>query len=112
MIGQLCRGIEGWVKDAWRLQRDFPDESFSLDWTGPRRPLIDPNDEIDAEIKAVDAGIKSRQSVQRKLGLDPDQMRRERAEDATEDAAAKLAPVEKPDTKTAADSKSKAAKTN
>lgn len=112
MIGQLCRGIEGWVKDAWRLQRDLPDEPFSLDWTAPRRPLIDPNDEIDAEIKAVDAGIKSRQSVQRKLGLDPDQMRRERAEDATEDAAAKLAPVEKPGTKTAADSKSKVAKTN
>lgn len=113
MIGQFCAGIGRWISEAWLLVADskLAREKFSIDWTAPRRPLIDPNDEIDAEIKAVDAAIKSRQGVQRKLGLDPDRVRREREEDAAKDAASTAAPAIKPAAKTAAEArKDKAAR--
>lgn len=92
VIQQFCMGVERWVREAWRLQPVLPTEEFALAHTAPRRPLIDPNDEIDAMLKAVDGGVNSRQNVQRTLGLDPDQIRRERAEDQTKDAEAQLAP--------------------
>ncbi|MDS9468611.1 phage portal protein [Paracoccus sp. MBLB3053] len=91
VILQFCQGIERWVQEAWRLQKVLPGEAFGLSHTAPRRALIDPNDEIDAMIKAVEGGVNSRQNVQRTLGLDPERIRRERAEDETKDAAAGLA---------------------
>ncbi|MFC3180461.1 phage portal protein [Cypionkella sinensis] len=112
MIGQFCRGIGRWVADAWKLisEAELAREVFAIDWTAPRRPLIDPNDEIDAEIKAIDAGIKSRQGVQRKLGVDPDRVRRERADDVQKDADAKLTTAAVTPPKTAAETrKAKAA---
>ncbi|MFG6080974.1 phage portal protein [Paracoccus litorisediminis] len=93
VIGQFCAGVERWVREAWRLQQVLPAEEFALAHTAPRRPLIDPNDEIDAMVKAVEAGVNSRQNVQRTLGLDPEQIRRERAEDQNKDTEANLAPV-------------------
>jgi len=36
-------------------------------------------------LKQVEGGLNSRQNVQRTLGLDPEQIRRERAEDAAKD---------------------------
>lgn len=90
VIQQFCMGVARWVSEAWRLQSVLPAERFDLAHTAPRRPLIDPNDEIDAMIKSVDGGVNSRQNVQRTLGLDPEQIRRERAEDKSKDAAAGL----------------------
>lgn len=92
MIGQFCVGIARWVQEAWRLlpDRTLSGADFAIGHTAPRRPLIDPNDEIDAMLKQVDGGLNSRQNVQRTLGLDPDQVRRERAEDIEKDAQANL----------------------
>lgn len=96
MIRQFCAGIERWAREAWPLQTVQPTAKFALDWTAPRRPLIDPNKEIEAEIKAIEAGIKSRQGVQRQMGEDPDRVREERADDLKDDEAAGLAPVAPP----------------
>jgi lambda family phage portal protein len=93
IISQFCMGVERWVLEAWPMQRVLQTETFSLEHTAPRRPLIDPNDEIDAMLKGVEGGVDSRQNVQRKLGLDPERIRRERAEDAEKDAGAKLDPI-------------------
>jgi capsid protein len=63
-----------------------------IEWTPPRRPLIDPEGEISAAITQIDAGLTSRQRVQRTLGYDPDVIREERGEDIDEDKAAGLPP--------------------
>lgn len=110
VIGQFCLGVERWVREAWRLQQVLPGEDFVLAHTAPRRPLIDPNDEIDAMIKAVDGGVNSRQNVQRTLGLDPEQIRRERAEDQEKDKDADLAPTEKQALPSARESRAQAQK--
>lgn len=82
IIGQFCEGVARWVAEAWRLQSVLPREVFSLDWTAPRRALIDPVREISAMLDAVDGGLTSLSRAQRSLGLDPETIRRERAEDA------------------------------
>lgn len=107
IISQFCAGIERWVLESWALQRVLPTEKFRLSHTAPRRALIDPNDEIDAMLKQVDGGLNSRQNVQRTLGLDPEQIRRERAEDAAKDGdVGAPAPVAK-DRPTARDTRAK-----
>ncbi|NEX45191.1 phage portal protein [Pseudotabrizicola algicola] len=88
MIGQFCVGVARWIEEAWRLQSVLPSERFKLDWTAPRRALIDPVREIAALLDAVDGGLLSLSRAQRSLGLDPETIRRERAED--EAAEAKL----------------------
>jgi lambda family phage portal protein len=90
MIGQFCAGVERWVREAFPMTRIHPGEAFAMTWTAPRRPLIDPNDEVDAMLKQVAGGLNSRQSVQRTLGLDPDRVRRERAEDRQQDETLQL----------------------
>ncbi|MBL8560893.1 MAG: phage portal protein [Gemmobacter sp.] len=93
VIAQFCMGVGRWIGDAWPLQRVEPGEKLKLAHTAPRRPLIDPNDEIDAFLKQIEGGVNSRQNVQRTLGLDPERIRRERAEDAQKDADERLPPT-------------------
>lgn len=82
VIDIMCRGIERWIKEAWLLrigQLGSPD--FTMNWTAPRRALIDPTKEIPAILKKVEGGLSSLQREQRQLGLDPDVIERERVED-------------------------------
>lgn len=90
MIEQFCVGIEAWTLEAWRLMSTLPKPDFTLDWTAPRRPLIDPTKEIPAFIEAVDAGMTSMQRVQREQGLDPEVIRAERVQDIEKDKEAQL----------------------
>lgn len=90
MIEQFCTGIERWLLQMWKLVPSLPKAEFTLDWTAPKRPLIDPAREIPANIDAVDAGLVSMQRTQRQMGYDPDVIRRERVQDMALDAAAKL----------------------
>lgn len=92
MIGQFCAGVERWVREAWPMQQVYRSEVWGMTWTAPRRPLIDPNDEIDAMLKQVDSGVNSLQSIQRTLGLDPDRVRKEREEDAQKNGGSPAAP--------------------
>jgi len=90
IIGQMCQGIARWTLDAWplvRMSQNLPPVPSGLDWTPPRRPLIDPSKEIGAAIDEIDAGLTSRQRKQREMGYDPDVIARERAEDARRDGA-------------------------
>ena len=102
IIGQMCCGIEGWIRDAWpsiegrafpRLGiRSLPAAQFALDWTAPRRPLIDPVKEIPALAAEVESGLTSMQRQQRRLGYDPETIRRERVQDMEANAAVRLPP--------------------
>jgi lambda family phage portal protein len=86
IVEQFCEGIAGWAVNAYRLTPDA--KSVSLEWTAPKRALIDPAKEVGAIIKKVDAGLTSLQREQRGMGLDPDVIQREREEDA-----ARIVPV-------------------
>lgn len=91
IIGQMCNGIARWTLDSWRLvqlSQRLPPPPKTLEWTPPRRPLIDPSKEIGAAVDEIEAGLTSRQRKQREMGYDPDVIARERAEDAARDGAA------------------------
>ena len=90
IIGQMCAGIARWTLDSWRLvqlSRALPPVPEGLDWTPPRRPLIDPVKEIGAAVNEIEAGLTSRQRKQREMGYDPEVIARERAEDAAREGA-------------------------
>lgn len=100
IIGELCNGIAGWTLDTWplvQISRGLPAAPKALEWTAPRRPLIDPSKEIGAAIEEIDAGLNSRQRKQREMGLDPDVIARERAEDAARDAVLPQRPGPRPE---------------
>lgn len=88
IIAQFCNGVSRWFLDAWRLQasgESMPDRPEEIDWTAPRRPMIDPSKEINAAVAEIDAGLTSRSRKQREMGFDPDTIAAERAEDAARD---------------------------
>ncbi|MDO9004840.1 MAG: phage portal protein, partial [Aquabacterium sp.] len=93
LVNQFCEGVERWLIDAWKLMPTNPKKSFTLDWTAPRRPLINPRNDIPAMVDEIDAGLSSRQRKQRQLGLDPATIRRERVEDMKADRDAGLTPI-------------------
>jgi len=100
IIGELCNGLAGWTLDTWplvQISRGLPAAPKALEWTAPRRPLIDPSKEIGAAIEEIDAGLNSRQRKQREMGLDPDVIARERAEDAARDAVLPQRPGPRPE---------------
>lgn len=89
LIDQFCRGVSKWALDFWKLERSNsrPEAPVAIEWTAPRRPLIDPAKEINAAKAEVDAGFTSRQRKQREMGHDPEVIATERAEDAQRDSA-------------------------
>lgn len=90
IIGQFCNGIARWTMETWglvRAQQKLPPAPDLIEWTAPRRPLIDPSKEISAAVEEIDAGLNSRQRKQREMGLDPDVIARERSEDAARDSS-------------------------
>lgn len=97
MVAQFCSGIGHWIDEAWPFfLKALPQGSdlasvrsggFRLNWTPPRRALVEPTKEIPAVLKSVDGRLTSRQRAIRQLGGDPEEIRREIAEDAAKDAA-------------------------
>jgi lambda family phage portal protein len=96
MIGQFCKGMTRWFREGMSMVNAYRGLDFDLDWTPPRRMLVDPTKEIPAMIEEMDAGLTSRQRNQRELGYDPETIRRERVEDQTADKDAGLPPPTAP----------------
>lgn len=88
LIAQFCAGVGRWALDAYRLTIRGGLGPVGFAWTAQRRPLIDPVKEIPSILKKVEGGLSSLSREQRAMGLDPDTIARERAEDA-----ARLAPL-------------------
>jgi lambda family phage portal protein len=83
VIGQLCEGIGRWFRDAIALvDAGLASRPWSLQYTAQRPVLVDPTREIPAIVNKVESGLSSMQREQRALGLDPDQIAEERAQDA------------------------------
>lgn len=81
LIGQFCAGIGRWALDAYRLKQSRRLPPLAMGWTAQRRAIVDPTKEIPAVLKKVEGGLSSLSREQRAMGLDPDIIARERAED-------------------------------
>jgi lambda family phage portal protein len=73
VIPQFCGGVARWFAEAVAVQT-LSSEPFSLGWTPPRRPLVDPTKEIPAMTREVRAGFSSRSRKIRELGFDPEEI--------------------------------------
>jgi capsid protein len=82
MLVQFLQPLAQWFLEAWFAQDGNPAVmGLQMQWTMPLRPIVDPGKEYAAEAAAVAAGFKSRQSVQRALGEDPETVDAEIVED-------------------------------
>lgn len=74
-----------WAVDADNMMRSgLPGDIWSairLEWQPPRKVIVDPTREITALADAVKAGFASRQQVVRQLGVDPERLLDEIAQD-------------------------------
>jgi lambda family phage portal protein len=80
------RFIEAWasVDAAEMAAAGIPDDiwdDLSISWVPPRRVIVDPAREFTALKEAVRAGFASRQQVVRQLGIDPERLMEEIAQD-------------------------------
>lgn len=60
-----------WFLESARIQ-GYVTAGVTMEWTTPRRPLVDPNREISPVIDAVRATLSSPQEAIRQLGYDPE----------------------------------------
>lgn len=81
LIGQFCAGIGRWAFDAYRLKQSGRISPMQMDWTAPARAMVDPSKEVPVVLKKIEGGLSSLQREQRKMGLNPDAIARERTED-------------------------------
>ncbi len=94
LIPQLLHPIGKRFIDAWAAvdaeemsEAGIPDDIWDdlfVSWVPPRRVIVDPAREFSALQEAVRAGFASRQQVVRQLGVDPERLLEEIAQDRVE----------------------------
>ena len=73
LIPQLCDGVWGWFNEAAALVDSRFTDPIAVEWTPPRRDMIDPNAEMDARVKAIRTGHMPLTESLRELGYsDPE----------------------------------------
>lgn len=81
LIPQFCAPIYEWFKEAAAL-RGASFDGIRMEWSAPRREMIDPTKEIPALIMAARGGLKSLSEIHRESGYDSDSVLEEIASDA------------------------------
>lgn len=71
IIPRFLNPVWEWFSDAASVA-GLNSEAVSVEWTAPRREMIDPLKEIEAIERAVKAGLMSMPEAIRELGYDPD----------------------------------------
>lgn len=94
LIPQLLLPLSGLFVDAWQavdgeefLASGLPADIWhhvALTWVPPRKIIVDPAREFAALREAVRSGFASRQQVVRQLGIDPERLLEEQAQDKEE----------------------------
>lgn len=87
MVARTLGPVTRWFKEAIDLKMGIDPARYTIDWTPPRRAVVDPTKDFPALIKKIRGGLGSRQAAIRELGDDPDRVRREILEDAQRDDA-------------------------
>jgi lambda family phage portal protein len=71
VVPNFLQRVWGWFRDA-AVIAGVPVDGVDVEWTMPRKTLVDPAREIPAVIRQVRAGLMSPQEAMRELGYDPD----------------------------------------
>jgi lambda family phage portal protein len=79
-IPQVCNRIWEWFIDAARLE-GITKNNYPANWTPPKRDLLNPKEENDADISAIRGGLTTWSKVIRGRGEDPEEVATEMAED-------------------------------
>ncbi|MEO0652059.1 MAG: phage portal protein [Planctomycetota bacterium] len=77
---QLLDKLWGWHLEALMVTGRISNR-VPVEWSFPRRPMVDPNKETKALTEQVQAGFVSLADVQRQLGSDPDEVLDELGQD-------------------------------
>lgn len=82
LIARMLGPLGGWFKEAVYFKTGIDPDRYRLNWTAPRRPVVDPTKDYPALLKKIRSGLASRQSVLRELGEDPARTFSELVQDA------------------------------
>lgn len=74
LIAQFCDPLAVWIKQAISELTDIAPDAYTLQWTPPRRAVVDPTKDYPAWETARRAGFASRRELIRESGRDPDQV--------------------------------------
>lgn len=77
LVPQVLDRIFAWFLEAMEVTGDLPAGVLAARWTPPKRPMVDPSQEIPAAVKAVRSGFKTRSEVVRELGDNPEELEAE-----------------------------------
>lgn len=80
LIPQFCQPVWGWFTQAAALAGQSYD-GVTVQWSAPRREMIDPTKEIAASVNAVRGGLMSLSEAHRQSGYDSDALLEEIARD-------------------------------
>ena len=75
MIRQGLAKIGEWFRQAAALE--ISPSEYRIEWTPPRRALVDPNREVPPMLELIEGRLKSRRQTIRELGFDPDRVEQE-----------------------------------
>lgn len=78
MISHFCDGVGAWFAEALAVKEPTA-TGWSMEWTPPRREMIQPKEEVEADIQEIRAGLSTRSEKLRSRGYDPEDVEREAA---------------------------------
>jgi lambda family phage portal protein len=78
VLPQLCHKVGGWIMDGLMLVANVPIGTM-INWTPPRREMINPSEELKAAAQAARDGLGTRSQWLRSSGYDPEKVDEERA---------------------------------
>jgi lambda family phage portal protein len=81
MITQFCDPIWSWFIQGAKIAGKTKDDQIAASWTPPRREMIDPVKEVNGLTTLCQAGFDSYQNTLRTLGLDPEVVLKQMADD-------------------------------
>ena len=79
-IPQICDRVWEWFMDASKLE-GIAKNDYSATWTPPKRELLNPKEDNEADITSIRGGLNAWSEVIRSRGKDPDETARLMAED-------------------------------
>lgn len=80
LIPKLCNGLGDWTLEAAGIMAPGGDEA-SIEWTPPKREMLNPKEEVPTARDAIRSGLKSWSESVRELGMEPRKVAQEIADD-------------------------------
>ena len=80
IIPHLCDAIGEWFVEACYAAVHTTERDTPMSWAARRRPSIDPNKEISADVQGMESGLESQPDLLQRRGYDPDQFLRDQVE--------------------------------